>query len=224
MTSPLTLYHIPDWASSIIHLALEEIGAPFQIRLMDRDEGDFSAPWFRAINPQGLIPAMETPDGPMFETVAILLWLNESFGGLGPRQGEPDRAAFLSWLSFVSNTLHPTVMDMIHPERLAGEAAAAQMAAAALERLNIQCSLIETMLTEQRPDWLSAASSGALGHYLGILIRWAIYLPKDPEMRFSLRPFPALRSVLASHETSPAARKVAEADALGPTPFTAPQG
>ena len=224
MTSPLTLYHIPDWASSIIHLALEEIGAPFQIRLMDRDEGDFSAPWFRAINPQGLIPAMETPDGPMFETVAILLWLNESFGGLGPRQGEPDRAAFLSWLSFVSNTLHPTVMDMIHPERLAGEAAAAQMAAAALERLNIQCSLIETMLTEQRPDWLSSASSGALGHYLGILIRWAIYLPKDPEMRFSLRPFPALRSVLASHETSPAARKVAEADALGPTPFTAPQG
>ena len=224
MTSPLTLYHIPDWASSIIHLALEEIGAPFQIRLMDRDEGDFSAPWFRAINPQGLIPAMETPDGPMFETVAILLWLNESFGGLGPRQGEPDRAAFLSWLSFVSNTLHPTVMDMIHPERLAGEAAAAQMAAAALERLNIQCSLIETMLTEQRPDWLSSASSGALGHYLGILIRWAIYLPKDPEMRFSLRPFPALRSVLAAHETSPAARKVAEADALGPTPFTAPQG
>lgn len=224
MTSPLTLYHIPDWASSIIHLALEEIGVPFQIRLMDRDEGDFSAPWFRAINPLGLIPAMETPDGPMFETVAILLWLNESFGGLGPRQGEPDRAAFLSWLSFVSNTLHPTVMDMIHPERLAGEAAAAQMAAAALERLNIQCSLIETMLTEQRPDWLSSASSGALGHYLGILIRWAIYLPKDPEMRFSLRPFPALRSVLAAHETSPAARKVAEADALGPTPFTAPQG
>ena len=224
MTSPLTLYHIPDWASSIIHLALEEIGVPFQIRLMDRDEGDFSAPWFRAINPQGLIPAMETPDGPMFETVAILLWLNESFGGLGPRQGEPDWAAFLSWLSFVSNTLHPTVMDMIHPERLAGEAAAAQMAAAALERLNIQCSLIETMLTEQRPDWLSSASSGALGHYLGILFRWAIYLPKDPEMRFSLRPFPALRSVLASHETSPAARKVAEADALGPTPFTAPQG
>lgn len=224
MTSALTLYHIPDWASSIIHLALEEIGVPFQIRLMDRDEGDFSAPWFRAINPLGLIPAMETPDGPMFETVAILLWLNESFGGLGPRQGEPDRAAFLSWLSFVSNTLHPTVMDMIHPERLAGEAAAAQMAAAALERLNIQCSLIETMLTEQRPDWLSSASSGALGHYLGILIRWAIYLPKDPEMRFSLRPFPALRSVLAAHETSPAARKVAEADALGPTPFTAPQG
>jgi glutathione S-transferase len=115
-------------------------------------------------------------------------------------------------------------MDMIHPERLAGEAAAAQMAAAALERLNIQCSLIETMLTEQRPDWLSSASSGALGHYLGILIRWAIYLPKDPAMRFSLRPFPALRSVLAAHEASPAARKVAEADALGPTPFTAPQG
>lgn len=224
MTSPITLYHIPDWGSSIIHLALEEIGKPFQIRLMDYDAGDFGAPWFRAINPQGLIPAMDTPDGPMFETVAILLWLNEQFGGLGPRQGDPDRAAFLSWLSFVSNTLHPTVMDMIHPERLAGEAAAAQMAPAALERLTTHCGLIETMLKNQRPDWLSAGKTGMLGYYLGILIRWAIYLPKDPAMRFSLRPFPTLQAILAAHEASPAARKVAAADALGPTPFTAPQG
>lgn len=224
MTAELTLYHIPDWGSSIIHLALEEIGAPFQLWLMDWDAGDFAAPWFRAINPQGLIPAMETPDGPMFETIAILLWLNERFGGLGPRQGDPDRAGFLSWLSFVANTLHPTVMDMVHPERLAGEAVVAQMSPAALERLNRHCGLIETMLTDERPDWLSPDRTGGLGHYLGILIRWAIYLPKDPAMRFSLRPFPKLRAVLAAHEDSPAARKVADADALGPTPFTAPQG
>lgn len=224
MTASLTLYHLPDWASSIIHLALEETGAPYRIRLMNWDAGDFDAPWFRAVNPLGLIPALETPEGPMFETVAIFLWLNETWGGLGPRQGEPDRAGFLSWLAFVANTLHPTVMQMISPERVAGEAVAAQVSSAALERLNLQCSLIETMLTNQRPDWLSPDRSAGLGHYLGILIRWATYLPKDPALRFSLRPFTALRAVLVAHETSAAARRVAEADRLGPHPFTAPQG
>jgi glutathione S-transferase len=224
VTASLTLYHIPDWASSIIRLALEEIGQPYRIHLMDRDAGDLAAPWFRALNPQGLLPTMDTADGPMFETVAILLWLNDRFGGLFPPAGDPEAAAFLSWLSYVSNTLHPTVMDMVHPERLAGDAAAASMGPAALERMDTQCGLIEALITEQRPDWLSSERTGGLGHYLGMLIRWAICLPKDPGLRFSLRPFPALRAVLAAHEASPAGRKVATADALGPTPFTAPQG
>jgi glutathione S-transferase len=48
----LTLYHIPDWASTIIRLALEEIGQPYRVHPMDFDAGDFDAPAFRAINPR----------------------------------------------------------------------------------------------------------------------------------------------------------------------------
>lgn len=218
----LTLYHIPDWASSIIRLALEEVGQPYQIVTMDRDAGDFAAPAFRAINPLGLIPALVTPEGPIFETAAILLWLNECYGGLGPRQGEPDRAAFLSWLTFVSNGPHVTSMAMIHPEYAAGEAAADEVLRLAFEKLNQQAAHLETLITTKAPAWLSTDTPGALGYYLGIVIRWAIYMPHDPTLRFSLAPFPALQAVLAAHEGFPAARRVAEADGLGPTPFTAP--
>lgn len=218
----LTLYHIPDWASSIIRLALEEIGQPYQLVTMDRDAGDFATPAFRAINPLGLIPAMVTPDGPIFETAAILLWLNECYGGLGPRQGEPDRAAFLSWLTFVSNGPHVTSMAMIHPEHAAGEAAADEVLRLAFEKLNQQAAHLETLITTKAPAWLSTHTPGALGYYLGIVLRWAIYMPRDPGLRFSLAPFPALHAVLAAHEATPAARRVAEADGLGPTPFTAP--
>jgi hypothetical protein len=42
-------------------------------------------------------------------------------------------------------------------------------------------------------------------------------------MRFDLGPYPALRGVLASHEGSAAALRVAAADSLGPTPFTDPR-
>jgi glutathione S-transferase len=217
----LTLYHCPDWASSIIRLALEEIGQPHAIRAMDWDAGDFDRSDFRAVNPAGLIPAMETPEGPIFETAAILLWLNTRFGGLAPDAEEAEFAAFLSWLLFVSNTLHPTVMDLIHPDRPAGEAAAAEAAPLALERLVFQAGMLDTLITTKGPRWLTPALP-ALGHYIGILLRWANYLPEDAALRFNLAPFPALHAMLAAHEATPAARRVALVDGLGANPFTAP--
>lgn len=217
----LTLYHCPDWASQIIRLALEEIGVPYVIRPMDWDAGDFDAPDFRAVNPLGLIPAMDTPDGPIFETAAILLWLNARHGGLAPAPTSPDRGACLSWLMFTSNTVHPTVMALIHPDRPGGPEAAPEVARLALERLHEQAGHLETLISTRAPLWLTPALP-ALGHYLGILFRWAAYLPEDPALRFSLAPFPALRAALAAHEVTPAALRLADIDGLGPTPYTAP--
>lgn len=218
----LTLYHCPDWASQIVRLALDEIGQPYQIRPMDWDAGDFNAPGFRAANPQGLIPALETPEGPLFETAAILLWLNARYGGLGPRMDEPGAAAFLSWLLFTANTVHPTVMALIHPDRLAGPGAVAAVGRMALERLTGQAAHLDRLVASGAPIWLSPRQP-ALGHYLGILLRWAIVLPEDPALRFSLGPFPSLKAMLAAHEATPAARRLAEIDSLGAAPYTAPE-
>ena len=218
----LTLYHCPDWASQIIRLALEEIGIPYAIRPMDWDAGDFDAAQFRAANPLGLIPALETPDGPIFETAAILLWLNARHGGLGPLMEDPEAASFLSWLLFTANTVHPTVMALIHPDRPAGPDAATEAGRLALERLVEQAGHLERLVSPSPPLWLTPAQP-ALGHYLGILLRWAIYLPEDPALRFSLAPFPALTAVLSAHEATPAARHLAQVDGLGDTPYTAPE-
>jgi glutathione S-transferase len=219
-----TLYHVPDWGSSVIRLMLEEIGAPYQLAPLDWDAGDFDSPAFRAVNPLGLIPAMETPDGPIFETAAIILWLNARHGGLGPAPTDPERGAFLSWLMFTSNTLHQTVLTLIHPDRIAGEAVQDIIQACALDHLHDAVSRLEAMIRAKDPDWLSPRKPGALGYYLGILLRWGLYLPEDEGRRFSLRPYPRLSAVLAAHEAFPAARRVADADALGATPFTAPKG
>ncbi|MCX7288106.1 MAG: glutathione S-transferase family protein [Rhodobacterales bacterium] len=218
------LYHVPDWGSSVIRLVLEEIGAPFTIAPLDWDAGDFDSPAFRAVNPLGLVPALQTPDGPVFETAAIILWLNARHGGLGPGPTDPERGAFRSWLMFTSNTLHQTVLTLIHPDRVAGEQVQDIVQARALEHLNEDVAQLEAMIAKKDPDWLSPRKPGALGYYLGILLRWAMYLPEDPGMRFSLRPYPALRAVLAAHERFPAALRTASSDGLGDTPFTAPDG
>ena len=150
------------------------------------------------------------------------VWLNARHGGLGPAPTDPDRAAFLSWLMFTSNTLHQTVLALIHPDRVAGEAVQDIVQAHALQRLHAEASRLEAMIVAQDPDWLSPRKPGALGYYLGIILRWAMYLPEDRERRFSLAPYPALRAVLQAHQGFPAAIRVAKADGLGDTPFTAP--
>jgi glutathione S-transferase len=53
-------------------------------------------------------------------------------------------------------------------------------------------------------------------------MRWLILLPPDP-FGIDIDSFPRLKAVLAAHEARPAALRVAEADGLGPTPFTNPR-
>lgn len=217
----LTLWHIPDWASSIIRLALEEQGQPYTLRLMDWDAGDFDAPEFRRVNPLGLIPALETPDGPMFETAAILLWLVDRSGQLGPGPNDPDRGAFLSWLFFTSNALHQAALAMFYPHRPAGEANTDAARAAAHDQIIAHLGLIETLIATHHPRWLSPDEPGVLGYYLGILTRWLILLPPAPH-GIDLAEFPYLHAVLAAHESRPAAQRVAADEGLGAHPFTQP--
>lgn len=218
----LTLHAIPDWASVIIRFALEEMALPYTVALQDDAAGDLASPAFRAISPTGLIPALETPDGPIFETAAILLWLTDRSGMLAPGPQDRDRGAYLSWLVFTSNALHTAAMALIYPDRPAGEASAGAAIVVAHQKVMAHLGLIEAMITAKHPRWLSPTEPGVMGYYIGTLVRWMQMLPAAPHA-LSLSAFPALRAVLAAHETRPAALRVAAADGLGPTPFTNPR-
>jgi len=76
------LHYAPDNASMIFRLALEHLGVAYQTALVDRAAGGQNAAAYLALNPNGLIPVLETPQGPIFETGAILLWLGDTHGGL----------------------------------------------------------------------------------------------------------------------------------------------
>jgi glutathione S-transferase len=218
----LTLHHAPDFASTIVRLALEELELPHTLAIVDFDSGVLSTSEYRQVNPVGLIPALETDHGPMFETGAILLWLVDTTGRLGPGPTDPDRPAFLSWLFFTSNALHQAALAMFYPHRPAGEANTDAAQAVAHDQIIARLGLIEAMIAAQAPRWLSPDRPGVLGFYIGILVRWLIMLPPDP-YGLDLDDFPHLKAVLASHEARPAALRVAETDGLGPTPFTNPR-
>ena len=215
------LYGVQDFANLAAHVALEEAGVAYEAVFLDPDSGALKSPDHVARHPMGLVPALDTPDGPMFETGAILLYLGERHG-LAPSQGASDRAAFLSWFVFVNNGLHPVVMDLIHPYRVSEEHARI-VAETARARLVERLAALEAV-AETRPRWLDPAQPGVLGIYISMLLRWMRAFPWAADLAISAQDFPALYAIAAACEARPAAIRAAAANGLQGRFFTDPEG
>ena len=223
MTPPYRLHYAPDNASLVVRLALEALRQPYETALVDRAARAQKSPLYLALNPGGLIPVLETPDGPIFETGAILLWLADRHGALAPSPDSPERAGFLKWLFFAANTLHPALRITFYPDQYIGPDAGAQQrlrahmqteAATLLDRVEA--------LAATAPPWFAGDDATVLDFYMACLLRWAALYPRGGTGWFSLDGRPALRALAARLETTPHVRAAARAEGLGPTPFSAP--
>ncbi len=108
----LQLYYFPTLNGQKVTIALEEMGLPYDIRMVNILEGDQSKEDFLAINPNGRIPALVDPDGPggpvtVFESAAILQYLGRKSGQFYP-QDEARRAPIDSWLFWQMAGLGPS--------------------------------------------------------------------------------------------------------------------
>ena len=216
-----TLHYAPDNASLIIRLALEHRGVPYTARLVDRRAQAQTSPAYRALNPNGLIPVLETPQGPLFETGAILLWISDTHGQLGPAPDDPARGAFLKWLFFAANTLHPALRMMFYPEKYiaADHTSALRDGLGATLRSNL--STFEGYAAS-RPEWLGGPAASVLDFYIAGMLRWAALYPRGQTDWFDLSRTPALQQICARLETLPCTAALQTAEGLGKTPFTAP--
>lgn len=215
------LHYFPDTASLAVRLVLADLRLPHDLRLIDRDGGELSSPGYRALHPLGKIPVLETPDGPMFETAAILLYLADRHGGLAPAPGAPERAALLKWLFFTSTNLHAAEMELFYPERVAGPEAVPALLPRAAERVRVCLAALDAAAAAE-PAWLPAEGPSLMGYYLGMLVRWLSSFPPGHVGRITAADFPALHRAFAALEARPAVREIAADEGLGPTIFTAP--
>jgi glutathione S-transferase len=105
----LTLYFAPGSSSMAPHIALHEIGAPFEAVPVSFARGETRAADFLAINPEGKVPTLLIDGRPLTEVAGILYYLARAFpeARLMPA-GDPEaEAQVVSWMSFVAATVHP---------------------------------------------------------------------------------------------------------------------
>jgi glutathione S-transferase len=108
----LTLYHAPKSRSFRTLWLLEEIGAPYEIKLVSIRRGDGGGARDPANpHPLGKVPAIVHDGALVYETTAIALYLTDAFpdAGLGPKIGDKDRGAYLTWLAYYSGVFEPSL-------------------------------------------------------------------------------------------------------------------
>ncbi|MEX0309985.1 MAG: glutathione S-transferase family protein [Tateyamaria sp.] len=222
MNAPYRLHYAPDNASLVIRLALEEMRLPYETVLVDRRQNEQDGAAYRALNPNGLIPVLETPQGPIFETAAILLWLADTHAQLAPDPASPDRAAFLKWLFFASNTLHADLRILFYAEKYIEPAKAETLRAGIRPRLRQHLKVLDAMAA-QAPGWLHPDQPSVLSYYLACQMRWmALYPATSDRSWYQIADTPHLQSILVKLESRPATHAAIEAEGLGLTPFTSP--
>ena len=120
----IRFYFHPTPNPAKVALLLEETGLPYEVVPVDTRRGEQHTPEFRAINPNGKLPAIVDTDGAggetrVFDSNAILLYLAEKAGAfLG---GPADRGELLSWLMFIASGLGPYSGQAVHFQRAAPE-------------------------------------------------------------------------------------------------------
>jgi GSH-dependent disulfide-bond oxidoreductase len=121
----IRLYFHPSPNPMKVVLMLEEAGLEYEIVPLDTRKGQQHTAEFRAVNPNGKVPAIVDTNGvdgaqvSVFDSNAILLYLGDKIGRF---VGSPaERGEMLSWLMFVATGIGPYSGQAVHFQRAAPE-------------------------------------------------------------------------------------------------------
>ena len=108
---PTLIFYLTPGASSMApHIALHEVGASFEQRLVSLKAKREERPAdFLALNPEGKVPTLLIDGAPLTEVAAILYWLARSYPAakLWPAGDVMAETQAISWMSFIAATVHP---------------------------------------------------------------------------------------------------------------------
>ncbi len=204
-----TLFCAPDTYAMCAHALLEEIGADYDLRWIqifnETPDADFLA-----ASPHCRTPALAGPDGTVFETGAVCMYLAERHPetGLIIPERDPNRGAFLQWLHYLASTLQPDVIIQFHPEFYHGDPALqTALKAASMQRLVGVYGTLEQALPDDGP-YLFGATPTVPDFILAMQTIWDIIFPNQDITAYpklarhlkAMRARSAVQRMLAQHQ------------------------
>lgn len=178
MTTALRLHHAAPSRSSTVLWMLEEIGAPYELHVLDLKAGEQRHPAYLAINPMGKVPALEHNGQLITEVGAICLYLADAFpdARMAPPIGDARRGPYLRWMFFQGNAFEPAIID----RALKRDAGPPSM----LPYGDFDTTIGTVAKALGKGPWFLGDTFSALDVYFGSAIRWTTefgLLPKLPE-------------------------------------------
>jgi glutathione S-transferase len=209
----IQLHYAPGNASMTPHLVLEELGVPFELRRVDRENNAHKSPEYLKLNPNGLIPVLVDGDLVLYETAAIVLYLVDRFpqAGLAPPVGSVERAHFYKWLVWLAASLQSQMPLYFYTERYLAPGNAdgvAELKAAITAKIESLVDQLDAQLASHGGPWLLGERFSALDPYTLMLCRWTRSAPRPARTLPHLGPY--LQRMLAR----PATQRVFEREGL----------
>lgn len=175
-----------------VRWALEEVGRPYEVRLVSFKE--MKEPAHLALHPFGQIPTYEEDDLALFETGAILLHIAERHPGLLPDEANA-RARAITWMFAALSTVEPPILELANARLLeSGKPWSAKRLPLVTSRVRDRLKQLADRLGEA--EWLDGAFSAGDLMMVHVLQRL-----KPSGM---LQDFPNLAAYVARGEARPA--------------------
>ncbi|MGH7026580.1 glutathione S-transferase family protein [Brevundimonas sp.] len=199
-----TLYGAAGSGSVPVEAAMTLIGLDYRVVEAVTWEGEAERDKVAVVNPMRQIPALITPGGETItESAAILIWLADSWpeARLGPAIGDPRRAQFLRWMSFIPAAIYSMFWVRDVPSRLVGDDAAAQeqVKQRTAERIADCWRIMDSQITPGR--FLLGDELSVLDLYVAVASRWtprrARFYAEAPGMAEVVRRVDALPALQA---------------------------
>lgn len=103
----LTLFFAPGTSSFATHIALYEVGAPFEAKKVSLHRKENRDPEYLKINPEGKVPALLIDGRPLTEVAGTLFYLARRYPEANLLPADPEaEAQAVSWMSFIASTIH----------------------------------------------------------------------------------------------------------------------
>ncbi len=111
--STVMLFHAPQTRSTGTCVLLEELGAPYELKVLNMQAGEQRQPAYLKINPLGKVPAVKDGEALITEQAAIFIYLADRFpqAGLAPPIHDPRRGPYLRWMAYYGNCYEPALID-----------------------------------------------------------------------------------------------------------------
>jgi glutathione S-transferase len=174
----ITLYHAAPSRSSIVLWMLEELGEPYDVKLVKLSAGDNLKPDYLAINPMGKVPALKHGDIVITESAAICTFLADEYpkAKLNIPVGAPGRGTYLKWLFFGPSCIEPAIIDRASPRK--EEARRAMLGYGDFDTvMNVTAKAVE------KGPWLMGAQFTAADVIIGSNIRFGMMFKMLPERK-----------------------------------------
>jgi len=168
----MKLYYAPGTCAFASHIALEEVGLPYDTVRLNLAEGDQRKPEYLALNPRGRVPTLIVNGHVLTENVGILTYLA---GGYPKAKLWPEdtwhQAMAVSTMAWISNTVHPAYGHYLRPTRYVdGDDHQEAVKAKGKENYAKHLEEIDTLLKGRK--WAIGNHYTVVDGYLLVFYRW----------------------------------------------------